>query len=303
VSAPVVVIGSGFIGRTAANTISGNGRPTIMVARRPFDPPACVQAVACDLTDADALTALLRPGSAVVFAAGSSVPARDEHDPRDSVDALVPLIAALEAVRRTAGASLLFVSSGGAVYGEPDIVPVPEDHPLRPRSAYGTAKVAAEQYVAYYARRYGVAATALRCGNAYGAGQRPGRGQGLVGELIAATEAGRTVEVWGDGSIERDFVHVDDIAGVIARLCGRRDLPLALNVGTGRATSVNRVIATVSEVLERPIVVTYTERRTFDVQRITLDIERLRSLIDFDPIDLAEGVARTGARMAARTVA
>jgi UDP-glucose 4-epimerase len=279
------------------------GRPTIMAARRAFDPPSRVRSVTCDLTDVDALTAMMRPGCDVVFAAGSSVPAGDEHNPHRSVDALVPLVATLEAVRRTAGASLLFVSSGGAVYGEPDALPVNEDHPLRPLNAYGMAKVAAEHYLAYYVRRYGVQATALRCGNAYGPGQVAGRGQGLVGELIAAAEAGRTVEVWGDGSVERDFVHVDDIAWVIARLCGRRDLPLALNVGSGCAHSINDVVATVSEVLQRPIAVSYTDRRTFDVQRIALDIGRLRRVIDFDPIQLADGVGRTGERMASRTVA
>lgn len=257
----------------------------------------------CDLTDIDALTAIIQPGSDVVFAAGSSVPAGDEDDPRGSVDALVALIAALEAVRQTAGASLLFISSGGAVYGEPDAMPVAEDHPLRPVNAYGMAKVAAENYIAYYVRRHGVHATALRCGNAYGPGQVPGRGQGFVGELIAAASDGRAVEVWGDGSVERDFVYVGDIARVITMLCGRRDLPLALNVGSGHATSVNAVIATVSDVLQQPIAVAYRPSRAFDVQRVALDVGRLRSLIGFDPIQLADGVSLTGERMASRTVA
>ncbi len=274
-----------------------------MATRRSFDPPSQVRAVTCDLTDVDALRALIRPGSEVVFAAGSSVPAGDENDPRGSVDALVPLIAALEAVRQTAGASLLFVSSGGAVYGEPDEMPVPEDHPLRPLNSYGMAKVAAETYLAYYARRHGVHATALRCGNAYGPGQVPGRGQGLVGELIAAARAGRPVEVWGDGSVQRDFVYIGDIARVIAMLCGRRDLPLALNVGSAQARSVNDVIATVSDVLQRPIAINYKPGRLFDVHRVALDIARLRSLIEFDPIQLRDGVGLTGERMASRTVA
>jgi UDP-glucose 4-epimerase len=303
VSAPVVVIGSGFIGRAAAEALRERGRPTVIATRRSFDPPSGLRAVAIDLTDVDALSAIIRPGTDVVFAAGSSVPAGDENDPRGSVDALVALIAALEAVRRTAGASLLFVSSGGAVYGEPDAIPVGEDHPLRPLNAYGAAKAAAETYIGYYVRRYGVHATALRCGNAYGPGQVPGRGQGLVGELIAAASNGRPVEVWGDGSVQRDFVYVGDIAGVITTLCGRRDLPLALNVGSGRATSVNGVIATVSDVLQQPIAVVYKPSRAFDVQRVALDIGRLRSLIAFDPIQLRDGVGLTGERMASRTVA
>jgi UDP-glucose 4-epimerase len=217
---------------------------------------------------------------------------------------MAPLVAVLDAARAVPNTSVLFISSGGAVYGEPDDDrPVHEDHPLRPRSAYGAAKLAAETYLGYFARRYGLHASALRCGNAYGPDQEPGRGQGLIGELIAASDEGRAVEVWGDGSVSRDYVHVDDIAAAIASLCGRRDLPEAINVGSGESTSVVEAIALVSELAGRPLSVTAAPARPFDVHRIALDISRLRDLIDFDPVSLREGIRLTRAAMVADTVA
>lgn len=299
----VLVIGSGFIGRTSAAALVAAGRSTTVLTRRPVAGPVGADSVVADLLDRAALRSLVRPGTAVVFAAGTSVPADDEADPLGSAQQLAPLVAVLDAVRRAPGASLLFVSSGGAVYGEPDALPIREDHPLRPRSAYGAAKAAAETYVSYFARRYGVAATSLRCGNAYGPGQAAGRGQGLIGEVLAAAAAGRTFEIWGDGSVRRDFVHIDDLAEVIVALCTRTDLPAAVNVGSGDATSVLEVIDLVTEVVGRRVQVTTVDRRPFDVHHVQLDIARLRGLIPFDPIPLRVGIRSTWQAMAAETVA
>jgi len=275
-----VVIGAGFLGLAAAEAAAAEGRHTVVVSRRPTPLPSCV-----------------------VFAAGNSVPSADERNPRGSTNSLKPLIAVLDAVRRSLGATLFYLSSGGAVYGEPGATPIPEHHPLRPRSAYGAAKVAAENYIGYYVRRYGISATALRCGNAYGPGQVSGRGQGLIGELIDAAETGRTIEIWGDGSVRRDYVYVGDIATAIVALAGRRDLPLALNVGSGRATSVNEVVAQVSAIVGCPLRTTSAPGRSFDVHDVELDIAALRGLIEFDPVPLPEGISLTWARIASDTVA
>jgi len=302
-TAPAVVLGSGFLGTATAAAFVASGRATTLVSRRTAPPPVGVEWVVGDLSDAALLRSLITPGATVVFAAGPSVPAADEHDPRASAAALAPLIATAEAVRHTPSASLLFLSSGGAVYGEADVLPIPEDHPLRPRSAYGAAKVAAESYLGYFARRYGVAVTALRCGNAYGPGQVARRGQGLVGELIAAAESGRPIPIWGDGSITRDFVHVDDIATAITLLADRHDLPLAVNLGSGVGTSVAAVIDTVADVVGRPLPTTSQPERGFDAHHVALDITRLRSLIPFTPLPLRDGILRTWTGMVADTVA
>lgn len=303
-STPAIVIGSGFIGRAAATAIAATGRRTIMLTQRTGRGPIGVETVMIDLLDRYQLRALIGPGCDVVFATGNSIPADDEADPLASARSLQPLVAVLDAIRAAArDSSFLFLSSGGAVYGEPEQLPIGEDHPLRPRSAYGAAKAAGETYVSYFARRYGVAATSLRCGNAYGPGQLPGRGQGLIGELLSAADEGRTVEIWGDGSVQRDFVHVGDIAHAIAALCGRRDLPPALNVGSGQATSVREVIDLVADVVGHPLRVNAVDERPFDVHHVALDITRLQRIIEFDPISLRDGITRTRETMVSETVA
>jgi UDP-glucose 4-epimerase len=259
-----------------------------------------------ELDDPEALRAIVEPGSCVVFAAGPSVPAAVEREPLADTALLGPLEAATEAVRRAPGAFMLFLSSGGAVYGEPELLPIPEDHPLRPRSAYGAAKVVAETCLGYAARRHGVPVTALRCGNAYGPGQTARRGQGLIVELLAAAESGRPVPIWGDGSITRDFVHLDDITAAITALAAvgeHRRLPLALNVGSGHGTSVADTIAIVRDVIGRPVPLERRPERAFDAHHIALDISQLRSLIDFAPLSLHDGVRSMWSERAADTVA
>lgn len=305
-TASAVVVGGGFIGTAVARALAASGRPTTLVTRRPAGSiaPASdgLRAEAIDLrtpTGAAAFGALLTPGIDIVFAAGTSVPAADERDPPASLDPLQPLLAVLGAAAPVPDAAVLFLSSGGAVYGDPDQLPITESHPLRPASAYGAGKVAAETYLGYYARRHGLRTTALRCGNAYGPAQVPGRGQGLVGELLDAARSGRPVEIWGDGSVCRDFVHVDDIAAVVASLCARRDLPLALNVGTGVGTSVREVVDLAGVVVGQPVAVTAGASRSFDVGRVVLDVTRLQDLVGFLPVPLPVGIRRTWAAMVA----
>ncbi len=305
-AAPAVVIGSGFLGSAVAEALVADGRPTVVLSRRPVPLVAGAEGVVAAFDDHATLRTIVTPGSCVVFAAGPSVPAAVERQSLADAAALAPLVATCEAVRRAPGSFLLFLSSGGAVYGEPDVLPIPEDHALRPCSAYGTAKVMAESSLGYYARRHGVPVTALRCGNAYGPGQAPRRGQGLIGELLAAAESGRPVPLWGDGSITRDFVHVDDLTAAItalAQLGAQQPLPLALNLGSGQATSVADAIDLVGDVIGRPLLVERQPERAFDAHHIALDIGRLRSLIDFEPRSLRDGIRSTWSGMAADTVA
>ena len=300
---PAVVVGAGFLGYATAGALAASGRPTTLVARHTMVPPPGVQLVQADAADVSALRAAVRPGAGIVYAAGSSVPIAVEDDPNDLTTSLRPLVASLEVARSVGATSFLFMSSGGAVYGDPDMVPVTEGHPLRPCSRYGATKSACEGYVAWYRARYHLAATSLRCGNVYGPGQQAGRGQGLVATVIDAAARGAVLEVWGDGSTVRDYIHIADLTGVICALVGRHVLPTALNVGSGIGTSVREVVEVVTEVMGRPVRVIHRERRPLDVTQVVLDIALLRTLLPFEPVPLADGVRQTWAEWRATTVA
>jgi UDP-glucose 4-epimerase len=295
-----VVIGAGFIGAAVARAIAAQGSPVTVLTRATNSPPplhdAAIRVVLGDATDPAALDAALLDAGSVVFCAGAALPAEAESDPAGELtQAAQPLLATLEALRRRRGVRLLFCSSGGTVYGEPDQIPVHESHPLRSESAYGMAKVTAEHYLQLYASRHGVPTTALRCANVYGPGQVPFRSQGLVATLLASAATGREVVVFGDGSAVRDYVYIDDVAQATVELLEHDDLPAAINVGTGVGTSVEALLQIVERTVGRPLRVRHEPARPSDLRRVVLDVTRLRSLVPFDAVSIVEGLERTWA--------
>jgi UDP-glucose 4-epimerase len=199
----------------------------------------------------------------------------------------------LDNVRSRPGVGFTYLSSGGAVYGELDGRRADEASPCRPLSAYGISKLAAENYVAMYAHRYDMPARIVRVANAYGPGQRVGRGQGLIATLVDAAATGRPAQVYGDGTHVRDYVHVDDVADAVVALT-RTDLgPLVVNVGTGVGHSIRDVVRVVEQTSGRAIPLRYLPGRGFDVSHNVLDVSTLRNLIDWTPTPLPAGIGAT----------
>jgi UDP-glucose 4-epimerase len=139
---------------------------------------------------------------------------------------------------RTSGARrFVFASTGGALYGDAEIAPSPEDTPIEPMSPYGTAKAAAELYLQLYARLYDLSTVALRFANVYGPRQDPRLEGGVIAIFSAAAETGSRVTVFGDGAQTRDFVYVGDVVAALIA-AAESDARGAFNVGTGAETSV-----------------------------------------------------------------
>ena len=281
-----------------ASTLAERGVNVTVMTRDPAHPfvgaLASTRIVAGDAADSAALRAGLSDARAVVYCAGSALPAEAEAEPAVELQqSAVPLVAVLDAVRERSGVPVLYLSSGGTIYGEPEYLPVDETHPIRPSTAYAAAKAAAEQYLLLYREQHGVATTAVRCSNVYGPGQRPFRSQGVVATLLASARADRQVVLFGDGSACRDYVLVDDVAAAIGLLLERGDLPAAVNVGTGVGTQLDQLVDLVEHVTRCRLQVTYEPERPTDLRRVVLDIGLLRRLIPFEPRSLAEGLRLT----------
>jgi len=203
------------------------------------------------------------------------------------------LIALLELLRVRPWVGVTQLSSGGTVYGNPARVPVPEDAPCDPITSYGIVKLAAEKYIGMYAALYGVAARILRVGNAYGALQSSGRSQGVVAAVLAAARKGTPVRVFGDGLTVRDYIHVGDVAATTVELAQRADGPRLVNVGTGIGRTILDVVNVVRSVSGAELTVEHVPDRGCDVRAVVLDVGALRSLLDWDPVSLEEGIQRT----------
>ena len=199
----------------------------------------------------------------------------------------------LEKCRAHGVRKVLFSSSGGAIYGEPEYRPCDEKHPARPVSPYGAAKLAVETYLFYYGKVYGLDFTCLRYANVYGPRQDPHGEAGVVAIFVQAMLEGRRPVIFGDGEQERDYVYVADIveANVAALQKGSGGV---YNIGTGSGTSVNEIFRQLSRIIGYDEAPKHAPSRPGDVYRISLDVSKARRELGWTPAtSLEEGLCLT----------
>ena len=234
-----------------------------------------------------------KPDLVFHLAAQSSVP-RSVKDPiLDNEVNVLGTLRLLEASRRAGVEKVIYSSTGGALYGEPEVVPCPDDAPVVPISPYGMSKYMAEQYLDFYSRQYRLNYTTLRYGNVYGPRQDPFGEAGVVAIFISAILSGQRPRIFGDGNQTRDFVCVDDI--VDANMAAiHRGRSRAMNIGSGHLTSVNELYEMLKKVTGFRWDAEHGPARTGDVYRISLDCARAADELGWTPkTELADGLAKT----------
>jgi len=218
------------------------------------------------------------------------------HDARINVDGFLNV---LENARKYGTRRVLFVSSGGVVYGEPEVRPTPESSPKLPMSPYGVTKLAAEYYLHYYYQVHGMDYVAVRYSNVYGPRQDPHGEAGVVAIFSTRLLRGEPLTVYGDGEQTRDYVFVGDVVAANMLLT---DHPLegvhgldrrAFNVATGEETSVNRLARLMMEAAGREVEIRYADARPGELRHSCLDTTRLRALGWAPRTSLLEGLAQT----------
>jgi UDP-glucose 4-epimerase len=242
--------------------------------------------------DPSALSESLVGIDSVVYLASTTVPSTSNADVSWDIGSnLIPLVATLDAMRRTGVEHVVFLSSGGTVYGVTDGALVQEAAPLDPICSYGVVKVASEKYLGMYSRLYGLRPLVLRPSNPFGPRQGHEGVQGFISTSLMRLRRGEPIEIWGDGSVVRDYVYVEDLA--LAAVLGIETSAVgAANIGSGVGRSLSQVIATLSEVTGRTADVEYHPGRAFDVPHLVLSIERARESLGWNPTTpFEEGVA------------
>jgi len=229
---------------------------------------------------------------------------RSVEDPvHDAEVNVVGTLNLVEGGRSGALAQVIFASTGGAMYGEQQRFPADEDHPARPLSPYGVAKLAVERYLYFYHREYGLDATALRYANVYGPRQNPHGEAGVVAIFLDRLLSGREAVINGDGMQTRDYVAVEDVAAANLAALGRPGFGI-YNVGTGRETTVVELYRLLAAALgvTRPAI--HGPAKAGEQRRSAIDSGRLaRELAVRVSTGLEDGIARTAAWFAARTPA
>ncbi|GAW37229.1 dTDP-4-dehydro-6-deoxyglucose reductase [Roseovarius sp. A-2] len=297
----LLIGGCGFIGSHVADSLLARGLKVRVFDRRPeaLRPPlAGVDYVIGDFSDSSLIYEAMSGVDAVIHLASTTVPATSNLDPvADIKGNLVATVQLLEVMRTTEVRKLVYLSSGGTVYGIPETEVVPETHPLRPISSYGIVKVAIENYLFMQHKLHGLQHVVLRASNPYGPRQGHTGVQGIIGTHLWRTARGEPVEIWGDGSVVRDFIHVRDLAELCAAAV-QSDVAGCYNAGSGTGASVAQIVDSISRTVEQtgctPMAPVYKPGRSLDVPRVVLDITRACRDFDWTPrIGLDEGIAES----------
>ncbi len=296
----LVTGGAGFIGSHVVDRLVADGHAVDVVDNLSTGRRAHVNTAArlmvCDLRSArlDGAFAAARPDAVVHLAAQAAVP-RSVADPRfDASVNVLGTLALLDAARRRAVGRVVYVSTGGAVYGDTDVLPTPEDHPTRPASPYGVSKLAGERYLECWARLTGTPTLSLRLANIYGPRQDPHGEAGVVAIFASRLLAGADCVVNGDGEQTRDYVYVGDVADAVARALASADVTGEVNIGTGVETSVNDLYRRLARLAGVARTARHGPPRPGEQRRSVLDATRAKALLGWmaaTPLDA--GLAKT----------
>ncbi|WP_243370841.1 NAD-dependent epimerase/dehydratase family protein [Geotalea sp. SG265] len=189
---------------------------------------------------------------------------------------------------------VIFVSSGGTVYGKPLTLPIAENSPTDPECSYGITKLMIEKYLALFKLLHNLDYTIVRPSNPYGSRQNPNGIQGAISVFLGKVARNEPIEIWGDGEVVRDYVYIEDLAEGIYRAATKPTESRIFNLGSGTGYSLNEIVETIRTVTGREVQVEYKPKRTFDVPRIYLDIARARTELDWAPVvSLPAGIAKT----------
>jgi len=255
--------------------------------------PEHLELIEGDVRDATTAVAAAQDMDAIVhLAAVASVQASVDDPPRTHAVNFLGTLNMLEAARKQRVGRFLLASSA-AVYGDNPELPLGEDARLQPLTPYAADKLASEHYLDFYHRCFGLQTCAFRFFNIYGPRQDPTSPySGVISIFAKRIQAGQELVIYGDGAQSRDFVFVADLVRVLVQALDLQTLPARpVNIGTGRAVTLNELVTTLGTLARKTIPVTYAAPRNGDIRHSLAAIDRLKSCFGLSPsVPLKDGL-------------
>ncbi|HFU76058.1 MAG TPA: NAD-dependent epimerase/dehydratase family protein [Arcobacter sp.] len=244
-----------------------------------------------DYNDFHALKNALINIDVIYHLLSTTVPKTADKDTEYDVKSnLIGSLRLLEAVKEKKIKKFIFASSGGTVYGNPQYIPIDEKHPLHPIGSYGIVKVAIEQYIQLYAKKYNFPYLIIRPSNPFGPRQNIKGSQGVVSTFMYKTLKKETLSVWGDGSTIRDYIYITDVADFFVLACLSKKTGI-YNLGYGKGHTINEIIKKIFQVTGLKTDIKYMEQDTFNVKKVILNMEKTQEEIEWKPkVTLEEGL-------------
>jgi UDP-glucose 4-epimerase len=297
----LVLGGAGFIGAHLAEALLQAGH-RVKVFDRPhldrlpdFSRRRELEVFTGDFLNPQALEPALRGTEAVFHLISTTLPKNSNDNPMYDVETNVQgTLRLLELCRRHGVRKVVYASSGGTVYGVPRATPIDEAHPTLPICSYGIHKLMIEKYLHLARTLHGLDYCILRPANLYGPRQRLDIAQGAAGVFLDRAMRGQPIQIWGDGSVVRDYVYVQDAVEAFVQALAFDGEPRVFNLGSGAGASLKQLLGEIGALLGRAPAVEYAAARTLDVPVNVLDSSLARRHLGWSAkTSLAEGLRRT----------
>lgn len=295
----VVLGGSGFLGQALCrqlvhvgyrvSSVSRSGRPKSEFEKWHSNVDWITAAI-----DSDIALCTLEGANIVYHLASTTYPSTSNLDMSFDLESnTLATLRVLEAAVNQRIERVIFVSSGGTVYGIPHQNPIPEIHSTNPICSYGIHKLAIEKYMLLFQHLYELRSLILRVSNIYGENQDCTKPLGAVAHFTSSALEDKPIEIWGDGTVVRDYLHVDDVVTALLSAASYSGPHSIFNIGSGKGTSLNDLLQLLKEQMARPIDVVYKPGRAFDVAENVLDIRLASRELKWQPtVGLGKGLQK-----------
>lgn len=294
----VVAGGNGFIGSHLVDSLLAEGWQVVVYDRAPerYRPPlAGVTYVIGELGNESLLASVLRGANVVFHLVSTTIPQSSNESPVFDIQSnVIDTVRFLKVCVESQVEKVIFLSSGGTIYGIPNSLPVDEKQPTNPICSYGISKLAVEKYLQLFKHLYGLSYMVLRPAVAYGQRQNPIGKQGAITVFLSRIAQGQPITIWGDGETIRDYLYVTDLVRACLLAAGSTRTDTVLNVGSGEGVSLNKLLEIIKGVIQRPLSVERLPARPFDVPKLILDTKRANTELKWTPtVPLEDGIFRT----------
>jgi UDP-glucose 4-epimerase len=294
----LVLGGCGFIGSHVVDRFLAGGHHVRVLSRGPEifrSPLPGVDYQFGELGNQTFLEHCLNGMDIVIHLVSTTTPKESNEDMAFDIESnLIQTVRALRCCVKAGVEKLVYISSGGAIYGNPHSCPVSEDAPTSPLCSYGVVKLAIEKYLELFGNLEALQSVALRVSNPFGPRQNPLGNQGFVAATLDRIRRGQPIMVWGDGSVVRDFFYVGDLAEAIYQASHTETKSRVINIGSGVGISLRELLKAIQREIGMEFQVRFEQARNFDVKEIYLDIDKAKKELGWEPqINLDEALRNT----------
>ena len=290
----IVIIGGGFIGLNLAKRLTPSyDRVTVFDRNLPTEPHADPATfVQGDFLDIKLLKNIIAEHDIVIHCLSTTTPSSSNQDPIFDISTnLIGSVNLLKAMVECNTKKIIFVSSGGTVYGLNQYPK--EDDPRMAICSYGIVKSAVEDYICMYSYQYHLEYMILRLTNPYGPMQKPGNGLGVIGNFLDCVIKGLPITIFGDGTATRDYIYIDDFSQIVETLIRQNQWNIITNVGSGYSADLNTLCELIVKNVSDRILVNRVEKRSCDLNVNSPKTDRLRELIPkFQFTNIEDGIKK-----------